>query len=101
MADTKQSSNKGMGGNDSSSNTAKINGGNSEKKKFKTNSESSSDKGEVLLKVGGLEYRAPGRRQRVVIASLVLGLNTLLVIAVVVYFYNPGFQDLIFNLGRN
>ena len=56
---------------------------------------------EVLFKVGGLEYKMPGKRQRVVIASIVLGLNLLLVIAVAVYFYSPSFQEFVYNFGRN
>ena len=46
---------------------------------------------EVLLKVGGLEYKEPGKRQRVVISSIVIGLNALLVLAVIAYFYMPSF----------
>ena len=56
---------------------------------------------EVLIKVGGLEYKTPSRKQRIVIGSIVIGLNLLLVIASVAYFYVPGFQEFIYNIGRN
>ena len=49
----------------------------------------------------GLKYKVPGKRQRVIIGSLVVGLNLLLVIAVIVYFYVPSFQEFIYNVGRN
>ncbi len=56
---------------------------------------------EVLIKVGGLEYKTPSRRQRIVIGSIVIGLNLLLVLATVAYFNVPGFQEFIYNIGRN
>ena len=65
----------------------------------KTKSDSSND--EVLIKVGGFEYKTPGRRQRIIIGSIVIGLNLLLVLASVAYFYVPGFQEFIYNIGRN
>ena len=49
----------------------------------------------------GLKYKVPGKRQRVIIGSLVVALNFLLVIAVIVYFYVPSFQEFIYNVGRN
>tara|TARA_B100000700_G_C14857939_1_gene767188 strand:+ start:568 stop:873 length:306 start_codon:yes stop_codon:yes gene_type:complete len=70
-------------------------------KKNIANSESSSGGNDVLLNLpAGLKYKLPGKRQRVIIGSIVVGLNLLLVIAVVVYFYNPAFQDFIYNVGR-
>ncbi len=62
---------------------------------------SGSSNEEVLIKVGGFEYKTPGRRQRVIIGSIVIGLNLLLVIATVAYFYIPSFQQFIYNVGRN
>ena len=62
---------------------------------------SASSNEEVLIKVGGFEYKTPGRRQRVIIGSIVIGLNLLLVIASVAYFYIPSFQEFIYNVGRN
>ncbi len=56
---------------------------------------------EVLLKVGSLEYKTPSRRQRIIIGSIVLGLNLLLVIASLAYFKIPAFQEFIYNIGRN
>ena len=48
----------------------------------------------------GIKYRTPGKRQRIIVASVVLSLNVLLGLSVLLYFKNPGFKDLIFNLGR-
>ncbi len=72
--------------------------------KFKKENQSTKDSSddEVLLSLpAGLKYRLPGKRQRVVIGSLVIGLNVLLVIAVIIYFYNPDFQSFIYNVGRD
>ncbi len=56
---------------------------------------------DVLVNLpAGLKYKVPGKRQRVIIGSIVIGLNVLLVISVLVYFYNPSFQDFIYNFGR-
>ena len=57
---------------------------------------------DVLVNLpAGLKYKVPGKRQRVIIGSIVIGLNVLLVISVLVYFYNPSFQDFIYNFGRS
>ena len=67
--------------------------------KFKKSSPNDSD---VLVNLpAGLKYKVPGKRQRVIIGSIVIGLNVLLVISVLVYFYNPSFQDFIYNYGRS
>ena len=67
--------------------------------KFKKSSPNDSD---VLVNLpAGLKYKVPGKRQRVIIGSIVIGLNVLLVISVLVYFYNPSFQDFIYNFGRS
>ena len=67
--------------------------------KFKKSSPKDPD---VLVNLpAGLKYKVPGKRQRVLIGSIVIGLNVLLVISVLVYFYNPSFQDFIYNFGRN
>ncbi len=56
---------------------------------------------DVLVNLpAGLKYKVPGKRQRVLIGSIVIGLNVLLVISVLVYFYNPAFQDFVYNFGR-
>ena len=75
----------------------------------KSKKSSSGDKGasqsndqEVLLKLpGGFEYKMPGKRQRIIVASIVVGLNFLLLIAVGLYFYVPAFKEFVYNLGRN
>tara|TARA_Y100001968_G_scaffold191519_1_gene175475 strand:- start:1163 stop:1438 length:276 start_codon:yes stop_codon:yes gene_type:complete len=67
--------------------------------KFK---KSSSKDPDVLVNLpAGLKYKVPGKRQRVIIGSIVIGLNVLLVISVLVYFYSPSFQDFIYNFGRS
>ena len=69
-------------------------------KKFKKSS--SVQDSDVLVNLpAGLKYKVPGKRQRVIIGSIVIGLNVLLVISVLVYFYNPSFQDFIYNFGRS
>ena len=66
--------------------------------KFKKSSPNVSD---VLVNLpAGLKYKVPGKRQRVIIGSIVIGLNVLLVISVLVYFYNPAFQEFVYNFGR-
>ena len=66
--------------------------------KFK---KSSSNDPDVLVNLpAGMKYKVPGKRQRVIIGSIVIGLNVLLVISVLVYFYNPSFQEFIYNFGR-
>ena len=66
--------------------------------KFK---KSSSNDPDVLVNLpAGMKYKVPGKRQRVIIGSIVIGLNLLLVIGVVVYFYNPSFQEFVYNFGR-
>ena len=67
--------------------------------KFK---KSNSKDPDVLVNLpAGLKYKVPGKRQRVIIGSIVIGLNVLLVISVLVYFYNPSFQEFIYNFGRS
>ena len=71
------------------------------KKSAKDKSFSSTPDQEVLLNLpAGMKYRMPGKRQRVIIGSIVIGLNVLLVLSVVVYFYSPAFQEFIYNFGR-
>ena len=66
--------------------------------KFKKSTFNDED---VLVNLpGGMKYKVPGKRQRVLIGSIVIGLNVLLVIGVLVYFYNPSFQDFVYNFGR-
>ncbi len=63
--------------------------------------DSSPKEENVLLNVWKFKYKLPGKRQRVIIGSIVLGLNLLLVILVAIYFYSPAFQDFIYNVGRD
>ena len=70
------------------------------KSNFKQSKSTSSNE-EVLIKVGGFEYKTPGKRQRIVIGAIVIGLNVLLVLASVAYFYIPSFQQFIYNIGRS
>ncbi len=66
--------------------------------KFK---KATSNDQDVLVNLpAGMKYKVPGKRQRVLIGSIVIGLNLLLVIGVLVYFYNPAFQDFVYNFGR-
>ena len=66
--------------------------------KFKKSSPNDPD---VLVNLpAGLKYKVPGKRQRVLIGSIVIGLNVLLVISVLLYFYSPSFQDFVYNFGR-
>ena len=66
--------------------------------KFKKSSPKDPD---VLVNLpAGLKYKVPGKRQRVLIGSIVIGLNVLLVISVLIYFYIPSFQDFVYNFGR-
>ncbi len=60
-----------------------------------------NDDRDVLIKAGPLKYKLPGKKQRVIIGSIVLGLNVLFVLAVLLYFYNPSFQEFIYTVGRS
>ena len=68
--------------------------------KFKSASNSEAGSREVLIKVGRFEYKTPTKNTRVFLGSLVIGLNLILVLAVVLYFYNSSFQEFIYNVGR-
>ena len=63
---------------------------------------SSPKDSDVLVNLpAGLKYKVPGKRQRVIIGSIVIGLNLLLVLTVILYFYSPSFQDFVYNFGRS
>ena len=73
--------------------------GRGEGNKFKKSNPNDPD---VLVNLpAGLKYKVPGKRQRVIIGSIVIGLNVLLVITVLLYFYSPSFQDFVYNFGRS
>ncbi len=71
-----------------------------QKNKTKSMADQSKEQQEVLLKVGPFKYRMPGKKQRLILGSAVLGLNALLVVAVIVYFNSPAFRIFIYNVGR-
>ena len=73
----------------------------SKKRNVTDNSSPSSSDREVLIKVGGFEYKTPTKRTRVLLGSIVIGLNILLVLATALYFYVPAFKDFVYNIGRN
>ena len=73
----------------------------SKKRNVTDNSTSSSSDREVLIKVGGFEYKTPTKRTRVLLGGLVIGLNLLLVLATALYFYVPAFKDFVYNIGRS
>tara|TARA_B100000700_G_C14733265_1_gene709417 strand:- start:391 stop:702 length:312 start_codon:yes stop_codon:yes gene_type:complete len=103
MGGSKQSTQNNGGLEDLS----KVSKSESRKKKSKVSSSQSSmnsndGKEEVVFNLpAGVKYTLPGKRQRVILGSLVVGLNLILVIAVIAYFYIPSFQDFIYNVGRN
>ena len=87
-----------MGSKASNSKKTKDKGTKNNESKFK---KSISNDPDVLVNLpAGMKYKVPGKRQRVIIGSIVIGLNLLLVISVLVYFYNPSFQEFIYNFGR-
>ena len=73
----------------------------SKKRNTTDNSTTSSSEREVLIKVGGFEYKTPTKRTRVLLGALVIGLNLLLVLATALYFYVPAFKDFVYNIGRS
>ena len=66
----------------------------------KFNKSSPKDPDVLVNLPAGLKYKVPGKRQRVIIGSIVIGLNLLLVVSVLVYFYSPTFQEFVYNFGR-
>ena len=73
----------------------------SNKRNVSDKSNPSSSGREVLIKVGGFEYKTPTKRTRVLLGALVIGLNLLLVLATALYFYVPAFKDFVYNIGRS
>ena len=53
-----------------------------------------------FLKGKKFTYTLPGKKQINIFGSLVIGLNTILVLLVILYFKNQEFHDFIFNVGR-
>ena len=90
-----------MGSKASNSRKTKDKGIKTEKvKENKFNKATPRDPDVLVNLPAGLKYKVPGKRQRVIIGSIVIGLNVLLVISVLVYFYSPSFQEFIYNFGR-
>ncbi len=87
---------KASNSNNSKNKSKKTDKNQEKQRKFKTQ----VDPDVVVNLPGGLKYKLPGKRQRVVIGSIVVGLNVLLVLSVILYFYSPAFQDFIYNVGR-
>ncbi len=91
-----------MGSKASNSKKTKDKAINTDKLKGNKFKKSSSNDPDVLVNLpAGLKYKVPGKRQRVIIGSIVIGLNVLLVVSVLVYFYSPSFQDFVYNFGRS
>ncbi len=89
-----------MGTKASNSNKTKENSKKTEKNQEKQRKFSSNDPDVVLNLPAGLKYKIPDKRQRVLVGSIVIGLNVLLVVSVILYFYSPAFQDFVYNVGR-
>ncbi len=91
-----------MGSKASNSKKNKDNSKQTNKVKENVRKAANPNDSDVLVNLpAGLKYKVPGKRQRVIIGSIVIGLNLLLVISVIFYFYNPSFQEFIYNFGRN
>ena len=90
-----------MGSKDSNSKKTKDKSIKTNKVKDNKFKKSNTNDPDVLVNLpAGMKYKVPGKRQRVIIGSIVIGLNVLLVISVLVYFYSPSFQDFVYNFGR-
>ena len=89
-----------MGPNQGKDQSSKGQSQKAEKKKWTNKPSAKPDERQVLLKVAGIEYKEPGKRQRLVISSIVLAGNLLLVLATLLYFYNPAFKDFISTVGK-
>ncbi len=100
MDNPKQTPSEGIGFNKDKDGSSQGQSPKTDKKKWTNKVSSKSDGREVLLKVAGIEYKEPGKRQRLAIASIVLGGNLLLVIATLLYFYNPAFKAFITTVGK-
>ncbi len=100
MDETKSTAGEGMGNNQGAESPSGDQTQKPKKKKWTNKSGTIAEDREVLVKVGGLEYKAPGRRQRVVLGSIVLGGNLILVLAVILYFYSPQFKEFITTVGK-
>ncbi len=99
MDELKQTAGEGMGANQDASKKVKSTDTLANKKKVKKQ-ENSSGKEVLFSMPGGFKYKLPGKKQRILLGSIVIGLNAILVLVVALYFYNPSFQEFIYNVGR-
>ena len=53
-----------------------------------------------FLKGKKFTYTLPGKKQRNIFGSIVLGLNLILILLVILYLKNQEFHDFVFNVGR-
>ena len=53
-----------------------------------------------ILKEKKITYTLPGKKQINIFASIVLGLNIILIMLVILYLNNQDFHDFVFNIGR-
>ena len=54
----------------------------------------------AFLKGKKFTYTLPGKRQINIFGSIVIGLNTILILLVILYLKNQEFHDFVFNIGR-
>ena len=102
MDDTNQGEGKGSGFTTQKVVSSKDKKKTSKSSKNKSNTKSNGSDPNVLLNLpAGFKYKVPGKQQRIIIGSIVIGLNVLLVLSVALYFYSPGFQDFVYNIGRS
>jgi len=53
-----------------------------------------------FLKGKKFTYTLPGKKQKNIFGSIVIGLNIILVLLVILYLKNQEFHDFVFNVGR-
>ena len=91
-----------MGSKASNSKKNKDKSKKTEKEKRNVFKKSNPEDSDVLVNLpAGLKYKVPGKRQRVLVGSIVIGLNLILVVSVLFYFYSPSFQEFVYNFGRS
>ena len=54
----------------------------------------------AFLKGKKFTYTLPGKKQKNIFGSIVLGLNLILILLVILYLKNQEFRDFVFNVGR-
>ena len=54
----------------------------------------------AFLKGKKFTYTLPGKKQINIFGSIVIGLNTILILLVILYLNNQEFHDFVFNVGR-